>query len=97
MATSSPRSRCSPLEEHRPAELGGVVDGGVEHFFSHGSITWFRVRSGKAPLGQSVRPRARTLHGRRALIATKLLALAAGVWLNHDIDQPTRSFAAPAA
>jgi hypothetical protein len=40
------------------------------------------------------RHRARTLNGRRARIATKLLALAAGVGLNHDIDQPTRSFAA---
>ncbi|MGZ6639662.1 MAG: hypothetical protein ACXVII_43415 [Solirubrobacteraceae bacterium] len=43
------------------------------------------------------RHRARTLHGLRARIATKLLALAAGVWLNHDLDQPTRSFAALAA
>lgn len=43
------------------------------------------------------RHRARTLHGLRARIATKLLALAAGVWLNHYLDQPTRSFAALAA
>jgi hypothetical protein len=41
--------------------------------------------------------RARTLHGLRARIATKLLALAAGVWLNHYLDQPTRAFAALAA
>ena len=41
--------------------------------------------------------RARTLHGLRARIATKLLALAAGVWLNHYLDQPTRGFAALAA
>jgi hypothetical protein len=41
--------------------------------------------------------RARTLHGLRARIATKLLALAAGVWLNHHLDQPTRAFAALAA
>jgi Transposase DDE domain len=40
---------------------------------------------------------ASTLHGLRARIATKLLALAAGVWLNHLISQPTRSFAALAA
>lgn len=40
---------------------------------------------------------ARTLHGLRARIATKLLALAAGVWLNHLLGQPTRSFAALAA
>jgi hypothetical protein len=38
--------------------------------------------------------RARTLHGLRARIATKLLALAAGVWLNHYLGQPTRAFAA---
>jgi hypothetical protein len=37
---------------------------------------------------------ARTLHGLRARIATKLLALAAGVWLNHYLDRPTRAFAA---
>ena len=43
------------------------------------------------------RHRARTLHGLRARIATKLLALAAGVWLNHYLDQPTRAFAALAA
>ena len=43
------------------------------------------------------RHRARTLHGLSARIATKLLALAAGVWLNHYLDQPTRSFAALAA
>jgi hypothetical protein len=30
-------------------------------------------------------------------IATKLLALAAGVRFNHDLGQPTRSFAALAA
>jgi hypothetical protein len=41
--------------------------------------------------------RARSLHGLRARIATKLLALAAGVWLNHYLDQPTRAFAALAA
>jgi hypothetical protein len=41
--------------------------------------------------------RARTLHGLRARIATKLLALAAGVWLNHYLDRPTRAFAALAA
>jgi transposase len=41
--------------------------------------------------------RARPLHGLRARIATKLLALAAGVWLNHYLDQPTRAFAALAA
>jgi hypothetical protein len=40
---------------------------------------------------------ARTLHGLRARIATKLLALAAGVWLNHYLEQPTRAFAALAA
>lgn len=43
------------------------------------------------------RHRARTLHGLRARIATKLLALAAGVWLNHYLSAPTRSFAAFAA
>jgi hypothetical protein len=43
------------------------------------------------------RHRARSLHGLRARIATKLLALAAGVWLNHCLDRPTRGFAALAA
>jgi transposase len=40
------------------------------------------------------RHRARTLTGLRARIASKLLALAAGVWLNHLLAQPTRAFAA---
>ncbi len=39
------------------------------------------------------RHNTRTLHGLRARIATKLLALAAGVWLNHYTSQPTRAFA----
>ena len=34
---------------------------------------------------------ARTLHNLRARIATRLLALAAGVWLNHQLGRPTRS------
>jgi hypothetical protein len=40
------------------------------------------------------RHRARTLPGLRARIASKLLALAAGVWLNWTLDRPTRGFAA---
>jgi Transposase DDE domain len=40
------------------------------------------------------RHQARTLPGLRARIATKLLALAAGVWLNWTTGQPTRAFAA---
>jgi len=58
-----------------------------------------------APIGQCIesifwtlkdrlglqRHNARSLHGLRARIATKLLALAASVWLNHYIgDRPTR-------
>ena len=39
------------------------------------------------------RHHARTLHGIRARIAAKLLALAAGVWLNHYLGRPTRAFA----
>jgi hypothetical protein len=39
------------------------------------------------------RHHARTLHGLRARIASKLLALAAGVWLNHYLGRPTRAFA----
>jgi transposase len=39
------------------------------------------------------RHRARTMHGLRARIAAKLLALAAGVWLNHYLGRPTRAFA----
>jgi hypothetical protein len=40
------------------------------------------------------RHRARTLPGIRARVASKLLALAAGVWLNHLLGRPTRAFAA---
>ena len=39
------------------------------------------------------RHRARTLAGLRARIAAKLLALAAGIWLNHRLGRPTRAFA----
>lgn len=39
------------------------------------------------------RHNTRTLHGLRARIATKLLALAAGVWLNHYLNRPSRTFA----
>ena len=39
------------------------------------------------------RHRARTLTGLRARIAAKLLALAAGVWLNWSLDRPPRAFA----
>jgi hypothetical protein len=39
------------------------------------------------------RHHARSLHGIRARIAAKLLALAAGVWLNHYLGRPTRAFA----
>jgi len=35
----------------------------------------------------------RTLHGIRARIACKLLALAACVWLNHQLGRPTRALA----
>lgn len=37
---------------------------------------------------------ARTLHHLRARIATRLLALAACVWLNHQLDRPSRSLIA---
>ncbi len=66
------------------------------------ALSWIRQRiesifwTLKDRLGLA-RHRARTLHGLRARIATKLLALAAGVWLNHYLDQPTRSFATLAA
>jgi Transposase DDE domain len=39
------------------------------------------------------RHRARTLAGLRARIASKLLALAAGVWLNRSLGLPSRAFA----
>lgn len=39
------------------------------------------------------RHQARTLHGLRARIASKLLALAAAVWLNHYLGRPTRALA----
>jgi hypothetical protein len=37
--------------------------------------------------------RARTLHGLRARIASKLLAYSAGIWLNWLLDRPSRTFA----
>jgi hypothetical protein len=37
--------------------------------------------------------RARTLHGLRARIASKLLTYSAGIWLNWLLGRPTRSFA----
>jgi hypothetical protein len=43
------------------------------------------------------RHRARTLDGLRARIASKLLALAAGVWVNTLLGMPSRSFAQFAA
>jgi hypothetical protein len=43
------------------------------------------------------RHRARTLAGLRARIASKLLALAAGVWVNNLLGLPSRSFAQFAA
>jgi hypothetical protein len=43
------------------------------------------------------RHRARTLSGLRARIASKLLALAAGVWVNSWLGLPSRSFARFAA
>jgi Transposase DDE domain len=39
------------------------------------------------------RHNARTLHGLRARITSKLLALAAGIWLNHHLGRPSRAFA----
>jgi IS5 family transposase len=39
------------------------------------------------------RHRARTLHGLRARIASKLLAYSAGIWLNYSLGRPTRAFA----
>src|SRR3954452_8775100 len=66
------------------------------------ALSWIRQRiesifwTLKDRLGLE-RHRARSLHGLRARIATKLLALAAGVWLNHYLGQPTRTFAQLAA
>jgi hypothetical protein len=39
------------------------------------------------------RHRARTLHGLRARIASKLLAYSAALWLNHSLGRRTRAFA----
>jgi Transposase DDE domain len=39
------------------------------------------------------RHRARTLHGLRARIVSKLLAYSAALWLNHSLGRPTRAFA----
>jgi len=66
------------------------------------ALSWIRQRiesifwTLKDRLGLE-RHRARSLHGLRARVAAKLLALAAGVWLNHYLDQPTRAFARLAA
>jgi hypothetical protein len=66
------------------------------------ALSWIRQRiesifwTLKDRLGLE-RHRARTLHGLRARVAAKLVALAAGVWLNHYLDQPTRVFATLAA
>ena len=63
------------------------------------ALSWIRQRiesifwTLKDRLGLE-RHRARTLHGLRARIATKLLALAASVWLNHYTGHPTRALAA---
>ena len=40
---------------------------------------------------------ARTLTGLRTRVAAKLLALAAGIWLNHQLGNPARAFAPFAA
>jgi Transposase DDE domain len=37
--------------------------------------------------------RARTLHGLRARIASKLLAYSAGIWINWLLGRPSRTFA----
>jgi hypothetical protein len=66
------------------------------------ALSWIRQRiesiffTLKDRLGLE-RHHARSLHGLRARIATKLLALSAGVWLNHYLDRPTRALAAFAA
>ena len=66
------------------------------------ALSWIRQRiesiffTLKDRLGLE-RHHARSLHGLRTRIATKLLALAAGVWLNHYLDRPTRALAAFAA
>ena len=56
------------------------------------SVFWTLKRSARARTH-----RARTLAGIRARVASKLLALAAGVWLNHLPGRPSRSFADLAA
>ena len=52
----------------------------------------------KARLGLDVdRHHARAVHGLRTRIATKLLALAASIWLNHYLGRLTQALAAFAA
>jgi hypothetical protein len=91
--------------EHTARERHGatVLRPARKHEPGHGPVlSWIRQRiesifwTLKDRLGLE-RHRARSLHGLRARIATKLLALAAGVWLNHYLDRPTRAFAALAA
>jgi hypothetical protein len=66
------------------------------------ALSWIRQRiesifwTLEDRLGLARHP-ARSLHGLRAQIATKLLAFAAGVWLNHYLDEPARAFARLAA
>jgi hypothetical protein len=47
----------------------------------------------KDPLGLE-RHQACTLHGLRTRIVSKLLALAASVWLNHSLNRRSRALAA---
>jgi hypothetical protein len=75
-------TRATPAATSRPTSPSASA---------HESILTFKDRLGLE------RHRARSLHGLPARIATKLLALAAGVWLNHYLGQPTRAFAQLAA
>jgi Transposase DDE domain len=86
-ATIAERHRALILRPHRKDEPGrGPHLAPIRQYIE--SIFWTL----KDRLGLE-RHNTRTLHGLRARIATKLLALAAGVWLNHYLNRPTRAFA----
>jgi hypothetical protein len=105
-ASSSSPTRATPAatSKPKPESFGATILRPARKNEPHRgpALSWIRQRiesifwTLKDRLGLE-RHRARTLHGLRARIATKLLALAAGVWLNHYLNQPTRGFAALAA
>jgi hypothetical protein len=76
------------------ARRSQLADAAAHYRRSHSRWFWgMRLYLLAAPDLGLGRHCAKTLHGLRNRIATKLLALAAGVWLNHYLGRPTRAFA----